>query len=61
MIKDGTAMFGYNLPVNGEDIMEIKNIEPSQKIKEYMNLLLDISFTNPLITKIDCKTILNCN
>ena len=61
MIKNGIAMFGYKLPVDGNDIMEIKNIEPSAKVKEYMSLLMEQAFINPLISRRDCETILRCN
>lgn len=61
MIKDGCAMFGYRLPVDGNDVMAIKNIEPSAKVKEYLELLMEQAYVNPHITKKDCEKILNCN
>ena len=33
MIEKGQAMFGYKLPVNGNDVMEILNINPSKNVK----------------------------
>ena len=61
MIEKGQAMFGYKLPVDGNDVMEILNINPSEKVKRYLNLLMDMAYVNPFITKKECKTILKCN
>lgn len=61
MIEKGQAMFGYNLPVDGNDVMEILNINPSKNVKSYLNLLMDKAYANPFITKKECETILKCN
>ena len=61
MIEKGQAMFGYTLPVDGNDVMEILNINPSEKVKRYLNLLMDMAYINPFITKKECETILKCN
>ena len=61
MIEKGQAMFGYTLPVNGNDVMEILSINPSEKVKRYLNLLMDMAYANPFITKKECETILKCN
>lgn len=61
MIKNGQAMFGYKLPVDGDDVMRILNIPPSEKVKSYLNLLMDMAYVNPFITNRDCETILKCN
>ena len=61
MIKNGQAMFGYKLPVDGNDVMRILNIPPSEKVKSYLNLLMDMAYVNPFITNRDCETILKCN
>ena len=61
MIEKGQAMFGYTLPVNGNDVMEILNINPSKNVKRYLNLLMDMAYANPFITKKECETILKCN
>ena len=61
MIEKGQAMFGYNLPVDGNDVMEILNINPSINVKRYLNLLMDMAYVNPFITKKECETILKCN
>ena len=61
MIENGSAMFGYQLPINGDDVMAIKNIGPSKKVKEYLDMLMDIAYTNPFITKKDCEKIIKIN
>ena len=61
MIEKGQAMFGYKLPVDGNDVMEILNINPSKNVKRYLNLLMDMAYVNPFITKKECETILKCN
>ena len=61
MIEKGQAMFGYTLPVNGNDVMKILNINPSKNVKRYLNLLMDMAYANPFITKKECETILKCN
>lgn len=61
MIENGMAMFGYKLPINGDDIMEILNIGPSKKIKDYLNSFMDMAYINPFITKEQCENVLKCN
>ena len=61
MIEKGQAMFDYKLPVNGNDVMKILSINPSEKVKRYLNLLMDMAYANPFITKKECETILKCN
>ena len=61
MIEKGQAMFDYTLPVNGNDVMEILSINPSKNVKRYLNLLMDMAYANPFITKKECETILKCN
>ena len=61
MIEKGQAMFDYKLPVNGNDVMEILNINPSINVKRYLNLLMDMAYVNPFITKKECERILKCN
>lgn len=51
MIDEGLSMFEYKLPVTGDDIMEIKNLTPGPKVKEYQQLLLKIAYSNPKLTK----------
>ena len=61
MIEKGQAMFDYKLPVNGNDVMKILSINPSKNVKRCLNLLMDMAYANPFITKKECETILKCN
>lgn len=46
------------LPVNGDDIINIKNIKPSPLIKEILDVLKDKFLENPDITKEECIDII---
>jgi poly(A) polymerase len=50
----GSKMFGYKLPVNGNDVMKTLNIEGGPKIKIILDELLDYAFYDPDITKEFC-------
>lgn len=43
--------FGYKLPVNGNDVMEVLGIEPCTKIKECLDWLMKFAFANPFSSK----------
>lgn len=47
MKAEGTAMFGYKLPLTGKDVMEIKGIQPGPEVKECLDYLLKLAFVNP--------------
>jgi len=47
-------MFNYKLPINGNDVIEIKGIKPGREVKKVLNYVLKLCFNNPLITKEDC-------
>ncbi|MBQ7689721.1 MAG: HD domain-containing protein [Muribaculaceae bacterium] len=47
----GSAMFGYQLPLNGRDVMLIKGIQPGPDVKECLHFLLKLAFANPLREK----------
>lgn len=51
MVNEGTDMFNYKLPIDGNDIMEVKHLEPCKEVKEYLDYALKIAFNDPLITK----------
>ncbi len=51
----GAAMFGYKLPFDGKDVMEIKGIKPGLQVKECLDYLLKLAFNNPLIDKEDMR------
>lgn len=47
----GDIMFGYKLPVNGDDIMKEYNLKPGPLIKEILEYLQTQCFFNPYQTK----------
>jgi putative nucleotidyltransferase with HDIG domain len=51
MKSEGSAMFGYKLPVTGKDVMAIKGIGPGPQVKECLDYLLKLAFVNPLRDK----------
>ena len=51
MKHEGSAMFGYKLPLTGKDVMEIKDIQPGPRVKECLDYLMKLAFVNPLRDK----------
>ena len=51
MIVDGTAMYGYKLPVSGKDIINELGLTPGPMIKECQEYLLSLAFRNPKLTR----------
>ena len=51
MIDEGTAMFGYKLPINGREVMQVKGIKAGPKVRECLDYLLKLAFVNPLTGK----------
>lgn len=49
----GNKMFGYKLPVDGNDIMKTLDIEGGPIIKQILDELLDLAFDDPTLTKDD--------
>lgn len=47
MLDNGSAMFGYKLPVTGKDVMAIKNIKPGPLVKQYLDSMMDMAFLDP--------------
>ena len=47
-------MFGYHLPINGNDIMSYLNIDGGKEIKFIMDKLIKQAFNNPDINKEQC-------
>lgn len=54
MIGEGEAMFGYKLPIDGNDIIEFKKIEPGPNVKKYQEYLLKIAYNG--VGKLDRET-----
>ena len=46
LAENGEGMFGYKLPIDGNDIMEYKGIGPGPDIKKYQEYLLKMAFNN---------------
>ena len=51
MISDGTSMFDYRLPIDGNDVMAIKKLKPGKEVKECMDYALKIVFNEPNINR----------
>lgn len=51
MKAEGTAMFGYKLPLSGKEVMALKGIGPGPKVKECLDYLMKLAFANPLRDK----------
>lgn len=51
--KVGNKMFGYKLPVDGNDIMKTLDIKGGPIIKKILDELLDLAFSDPTLTKDD--------
>lgn len=49
-----TNMFGYKLPVDGNDVMSVLEIKPGPDIKEVLKCLTNLAFVNPSITRESC-------
>ncbi len=58
-VRRHTDCFSINLPVNGEDIMDFKGIEPGPKVKLYLNSIREEYFKNPKITRNACFKLLD--
>lgn len=48
MEKEGSTMFGYCLPLTGDDIMSVKGLKPGPKVRECSEYLMKLAFVNPL-------------
>ena len=49
-VEDLDMMFGYKLPVNGDDVMELLNIGPSKQIKTILDKIMEAAYENPKIS-----------
>lgn len=56
--KDHMRMFGYKLPVTGDDIMEVLDIGPGPLISEINKRLLNQAFMDPGISRGRCINLL---
>ena len=49
-VEDLDMMFGYKLPVNGDDVMALLNIGPSKQIKTILDKIMEAAYENPKIS-----------
>ena len=48
MQAEGSAMFGYTLPLTGNDVMTVKGLKPGPHVKECIEYLMKVALVNPL-------------
>lgn len=48
MKQEGTALFGYKLPVSGKDVMELKGLKLGPEVKEVLEYVLKLAFVQPV-------------
>ena len=53
-VSDIDMMFGYKLPINGNDVMETLKIGPCSTIKTVLDKLMDVAYEDPKITREFC-------
>ena len=51
MKAEGSALFGYELPLTEADVMSIKGIGPGPAVQECLDYLLKLAFADPLRNK----------
>lgn len=47
MERDGSAMYGYRLPVTGRDVMLLRGLTPGPAVKTCLDALLDLAYADP--------------
>lgn len=60
-LSDTLDMYGYKLPVDGDDIMGILGCGPCRIVKDAKDALLDIAFMDPSLTRDGCVRYLEEN
>lgn len=55
---ESSAMFGYKLPLTGNDVMSIKGLKPGPYVKECMDYLMKVAFVNPLQSREEFEKLL---
>lgn len=53
-VSDINMMFGYELPITGDDVMEILNLEPGKKVGNILQIIMEKAYENPRINRKDC-------
>jgi len=54
MEEDGRDMFDYQLPVDGNDVMEVRQIQPCAEVRDCLSYLITLAFNNPKMTREEC-------
>ena len=47
MVDEGTDMFDYKLPIDGNDVMEVKGIKPGKEVRECLDYAMKLAYNNP--------------
>lgn len=58
MKAEGSAMFGYRLPLTGKDVITIKGIKPGPHVKECIDFLMKVAFVAPLQSREEFEKLL---
>lgn len=48
---EGNDMLDYHLPINGDDVMNIRGIKSGKEVKECLNYAIKLAFNNPKMPK----------
>lgn len=48
MEREGSTMFDYELPLDGNEVMELKGLRPGPAVRDCMEYLWKLAFANPL-------------
>lgn len=51
LMIDGTDMFNYILPITGNDVMKVKNIGPSEQVKECLDYAMKLAYNDPTMDR----------
>lgn len=51
MKQEGSAMFGFQLPFSGKEIMQLKGIAPGPAVKDCLGYILKLAYVDPLRDK----------
>ena len=53
LVDKGMDMFNFKLPINGNDIIEVKKISAGPLVKKYLEVCYKLAYNNPKMTKED--------
>jgi len=52
MLEEGTAMFGFKPWMNGNEVMQLKDIGQGMEVRECLDYLLKLAFVNPKMDRV---------